>query len=94
MRVPEILLRRLEPRSKGGSVSESEHAHLTWRKSKASGNSGGCVEIAMSAESVHVRNSRNINGPQLVFLHPEWAAFLVGVRNGEFELSASPESDD
>jgi hypothetical protein len=75
-------------------VSESEHAHLTWRKSTASGPSGGCVEVAMSAESIYVRNSRNSSGPPLVFLHQEWAAFLVGVRNGEFELPATPEGDD
>jgi hypothetical protein len=75
-------------------MSESEHAHLTWRKSSVSGDSGGCVEIAMSPASVHVRNSRNSGGPQLVFLYQEWAAFLVGVRNGEFELPVTPESDD
>jgi hypothetical protein len=75
-------------------VSESEHAGLAWRKSSASGDSGGCVEIAMSAAVIHVRNSRDRGGPRLVFLHREWAAFLVGVRNGEFELPAAPESDD
>jgi hypothetical protein len=75
-------------------VSESEHADLTWRKSSASGEAGGCVEIAISAAAVHVRNSRNSGGPPLVFLHREWAAFLVGVRNGEFELPAAPASDD
>jgi hypothetical protein len=79
---------------KGGSVSESEHADLTWRKSSASGEAGGCVEIAISAASVHVRNSRNSGGPQLVFLFEEWAAFLVGARKGEFELPTPSGSDD
>lgn len=74
-------------------MSESEHADLTWRKSSASGEAGGCVEIAMSPTSVHVRNSRNSGGPQLVFLHQEWAAFLVGARNGEFELPGAPDRD-
>jgi hypothetical protein len=78
---------------KGGSVSESEHADLTWRKSSASGEAGGCVEIAMTPTSVHVRNSRHSRGPELEFLHQEWAAFLVGARNGEFELPTSPEGD-
>jgi hypothetical protein len=74
-------------------VSESEHADLTWRKSSASGPSGGCVEVAMSVASVYVRNSRDRGGPQLVFLDQEWAAFLVGVRNGLFELPMA-EGDD
>jgi hypothetical protein len=75
-------------------VSESERARLAWHKSSASGNSGGCVEIAMSDSSVHVRNSRNSAGPQLVFLHQEWAAFLAGVKNGEFELPTDSVTDD
>ena len=74
-------------------MSDSEHADLTWRKSSASGEAGGCVEIAMTPTSVHVRNSRNSGGAQLVFLHQEWAAFLVGARNGEFELPIAPEGD-
>lgn len=72
-------------------MSEPEHADLTWRKSSSSGEAGGCVEIAMSAESVHVRNSRDSSGPQLMFLHHEWTAFLTGIRNGEFELPTPSE---
>ena len=72
-------------------MSQSEHANLTWRKSSTSGNSGGCVEIAISAASVHIRNSRNTGGPELVFLPHEWAAFLTGAKNGEFELLVTPE---
>lgn len=74
-------------------MSESEHADLTWRRSSVSGETGGCVEIAMSAASVHVRNSRDRSGPQLVFLYHEWTAFLAGVRNDEFELPEPPAAD-
>jgi Domain of unknown function (DUF397) len=70
-------------------VSEPEHGSLAWRKSTAS-DSDGCVEIAVSNESVHVRNARDRGGPTLKFLHNEWAAFLAGVHNGEFELPPPP----
>jgi Domain of unknown function (DUF397) len=68
-------------------VSEPDHARLVWRKSRASGDTGSCVEVAIGAESVYVRNSRHGDGRQpLEFRHEEWAAFLTGVREGEFEL--------
>jgi hypothetical protein len=71
-------------------VSEPEHGSLAWRKSTASADGGNCVEIAMGRESVYVRNARNRGGPALRFLHHEWAAFLAGVHNGEFELPPPP----
>ncbi|MGH3301762.1 MAG: DUF397 domain-containing protein [Streptosporangiaceae bacterium] len=71
-------------------MSEPEHASLTWHKSSASGADQGCVEVAVGPRSVYVRNSRDSaeNAPTLAFLHSDWAAFLVGVRNDEFELPA------
>ena len=67
-------------------MTEPEHAKLVWRKSRAS-ESGACVEVAIGAESVYVRNSRHADDrPPLEFRHEEWAAFLTGVREGEFEL--------
>ena len=40
----------------------------------------------MTAERVEVRDSKYQKGPMLTFTHPEWQAFLKGVRAGEFEL--------
>lgn len=74
-------------------MTEPEHARLTWHKSRASGDTGGCVEVAIGAESVYLRNSRHTDGgPALEFRYHEWAAFLTGVRNGEFELPAASQS--
>jgi Domain of unknown function (DUF397) len=60
-----------------------------WRKSSLSGNNGGnCVEVAANLPGVvAVRDSKDPDGPELVFTPAEWAAFTGGVRNGEFDLS-------
>jgi hypothetical protein len=60
-----------------------------WRKATRSGPSGSCVEARQAApgEPVEVRDSKNKNGPALVFRPDEWAAFVGGAADGEFDLS-------
>jgi hypothetical protein len=58
----------------------------TWLKSSFSG-AGDCVEVAFAPDgAVHVRDSKDVVGPQLHFNSREWAAFLAGVRDGQFDL--------
>ena len=57
---------------------------VAWRKSSYSNPSGNCVEAARLADGVAVRNSRFPGGPALVFTEAEWAAFLLGVKEGDF----------
>lgn len=62
------------------------HNHgLTWRKSSRSAAAGHCVEIASAAPAVLVRDSKDVTGPVLEFGADGWAAFLAGVRAGEFD---------
>ena len=56
-----------------------------WHKSSHS-SANGCVEIAHAEGHIAVRDSKNQQGPVLVFTPIEWRAFLAGVRNGEFDL--------
>jgi Domain of unknown function (DUF397) len=57
-----------------------------WRKSTLSATNG-CVEVAVEDDGVAVRDSKDQNGPVLVFSRHEWAAFVGGVRAGEFDLN-------
>jgi hypothetical protein len=64
-----------------------ERNRLNWRKaSYSTTNGGGCVEVATNLPGIiAVRDSKNANGPALIFTHAEWDAFTAGVRDGEFD---------
>ncbi|WP_428498302.1 DUF397 domain-containing protein [Pseudonocardia sp.] len=63
---------------------------LAWRKATASNPSGDCVEVAVLPDGdVALRNSRAPHGPALVYTRAELAAFVAGVRGGEFDDLAS-----
>jgi hypothetical protein len=67
-------------------VPAIELGAVQWRKSKASNPSGNCVEFAsLPGGAVAVRNSRYPDGPALVYTRAEVAAFLAGVKSGEFD---------
>lgn len=68
------------------SLDAATPATVAWRKSSASNPTGNCVELAALADGgVAVRNSRHPDGPALVYTRAEIAAFLLGVRAGEFD---------
>ena len=60
-------------------------AARAWRKNSHS-NLNSCVEVAVVAGGVAVRNSRDPQGPMLEFTAEEWQAFLDGAKGGEFDL--------
>ncbi|MFE7191796.1 DUF397 domain-containing protein [Kitasatospora sp. NPDC057541] len=58
-----------------------------WRKSSYSSNGGQCVEVATPhLTTVHVRDSKDPDGPALLFPAPAWHPFLTAVRAGEFDI--------
>jgi Domain of unknown function (DUF397) len=77
--------------SKGKYMSGLNKITPAWRKSTWSGN-GDCVEVIFNTDSVLVRDSKDPAGPVLSFTFSEWAAFLAGVRDGEFDIGESPAS--
>lgn len=63
-----------------------EVAGVTWQKSSRSNDENACVEVAaLPGGSRAVRDSKHPHGPVLIFTAAEWAAFLSGVHDGEFE---------
>jgi len=72
-------------------------SHITWRKSRRSGNGPNCVEIAMAdvhaadkreaeAEPLFlIRDSKNPDGAVLAFAPAEWSAFISRIKSGEFD---------
>ncbi|MFJ8623473.1 DUF397 domain-containing protein [Kitasatospora sp. NPDC093550] len=57
-----------------------------WRKSSYSGTNGGdCIEVAPGFPGlVPVRDSKDPDGPALVFPAAAWESFVAAVRAGDF----------
>lgn len=59
-----------------------------WRKSTYSNGQASCVEVrAGQPDAVAVRDSKDRGGPELGFTAGAWAAFVRGVKQGEFDLA-------
>jgi hypothetical protein len=55
-------------------------ANLKWIKSSFSYSNGNCTEVALSLSGVLVRDSRDPDGPRLLFAPGEWRAFVRAVK--------------
>lgn len=67
-------------------VTPHEVAGAQWFKSTRSNNGQGCVEVALNLGGAYLRDTKdNGAGPILHFTDAEWAAFLGGAKDGEFD---------
>ncbi|MEI5097781.1 DUF397 domain-containing protein [Streptomyces sp. PmtG] len=63
--------------SSGGSGDCVEVAP-SWHKSSYSGGSGDdCIEVATCPTTIHIRDSKNPQGPQLALNPAAWADFVT-----------------
>jgi hypothetical protein len=67
-------------------MTAPELAGAVWRKSSRSNGQGQCVEVARLNQAMAVRDSKDPAGPVLTFTSGEWAAFIAGAKDGEFDL--------
>ena len=58
---------------------------LPWRKAQSSVGNGACVELAPADGNVALRDSKDPDGPVLIYTAAEWRAFLHGAKGGEFD---------
>jgi Domain of unknown function (DUF397) len=64
-----------------------------WRKASYSNNGASCVEVGASRGAGEgalclVRDTKDRGGPSLAFTAGQWAAFVAGVKAGEFGRTA------
>ena len=65
---------------------ETDLSNLHWFKSSASA-AGNCVEVAhLPGGRVAVRDSKERVKAPIRYTRQEWEAFLVGAKNGEFDM--------
>lgn len=57
---------------------------LSWRVARKC-NSGDCVRVAAQGDEIVIGSSKHLDGPVISYTRSEWAAFVEGVREGDFD---------
>jgi hypothetical protein len=89
-RYPQRAAQRGRERSERGKGREdrlerSGARRPAWLKAPSSTHNGACVEIASTADKVAIRDSKDPDGPTLLYTPAESKAFLNGAQNEEFD---------
>ncbi|RCH64756.1 DUF397 domain-containing protein [Streptomyces sp. SDr-06] len=62
----------------GSDGGECLEMACTWRKSSYSGSDGGqCVEVAAHPSAIHIRDSKDPEGPTLTLNPAAWQGFVA-----------------
>ncbi|GLZ50371.1 hypothetical protein Acsp06_65560 [Actinomycetospora sp. NBRC 106375] len=69
-------------------TSARPHRDPAYRKSTYCSD-GDCVGVAVEQDEVRVVDTKMAESLELRFTASEWAAFVAGVKAGEFDLPAS-----
>lgn len=67
------------------TVSATERASLVWVKARSSTSYGQCIQVASATAGVAMRDSKDPDGPILLYTRTEFKTFLDGARNGDFD---------
>lgn len=57
-----------------------------WFLPRRTSNSNTCVETRFTENAVHVRNNLRRDAGTAVFTHEEWAVFVAGVKDGDYDI--------
>lgn len=64
------------------------------KSSFSGGNGGECVEWAHTAAGVHVRDSKNRDGPQLFYTHAAWNALVANAAPTTTEVKLTAQNHE
>lgn len=59
-------------------------ADVVWRRSTHSNGEGNCVEVARIGAAFATRDSKDPEGPVIMFDKRAWVDFLIGLKADEF----------
>ncbi|SCK47833.1 protein of unknown function [Streptomyces sp. WMMB 714] len=61
----------------------SASTELAWFKSSYSGTEGdNCIEVAVTEQTIHVRDSKDVDGPHVAVGREGWAQFVSYAAHG------------